>query len=73
MSVRTTFLPVLLVAVAVGSHMVDVSPLSTLGALCIACIVNNDERQRVFRALLIWGMCMAVVGAILSWVFLDLL
>jgi len=63
----------MLVAVAVGSHMVDVSPLSTLGALCIACIVNSDERSRVFRALLIWGMSMAVVGALLSWIFLDLL
>jgi di/tricarboxylate transporter len=63
----------MLVAVAVGSHMVDVSPLSTLGALCIACIVNPLERSKVFRSLLLWGMSMAVVGALLSWIFLDLL
>jgi Na+/H+ antiporter NhaD/arsenite permease-like protein len=63
----------MLVAVAVGSHMVDVSPLSTLGALCIACVANHDERAKVFRSLLIWGMSMAVVGAILSWLVLDLM
>jgi len=61
----------MIIAVSVGSHMVDVSPLSTLGAICIACIPALD-RQVIFRKLLIWGLLMAVLGAILSFIFLDL-
>lgn len=61
----------MIIAVSVGSHMVDVSPLSTLGAICIACIPAID-RQATFRKLLIWGLLMAVFGAILSFIFLDI-
>ncbi len=61
----------MIIAVSVGSHMVDVSPLSTLGAICIACIPAID-RQVVFRKLLIWGLLMAVFGAVLSFIFLDI-
>lgn len=61
----------MIIAVSVGSHMVDVSPLSTLGAICIACIPAID-RQSIFRKLLIWGLLMAVFGAILSFIFLDI-
>lgn len=61
----------LLIAIAVGSHMVDVSPLSTLGALCIANA--KAEKQKLFKNLMIWGLSMGVVGALLSYVFLDLL
>ena len=46
----------------VGSHLVDVSPLSTTGALCIAAAQNTDVR-RLFRQMLAWGMSMAVVAA----------
>lgn len=59
-------------AVDVGSHLVDVSPLSTLGALCLAALPDGVERVRVFRALLVWGVGMAAFGALLAWVFLDL-
>lgn len=62
----------LVIAVAVGSHMVDVSPLSTLGALSIAAIDSKSEQKRVFKLLLLWGMSMSIVGGILAFIFLDL-
>jgi ABC-type branched-subunit amino acid transport system permease subunit len=49
-------------AINVGSHVVDVSPLSTLGAVCIAHAAGED-RARLFHRLLWWGLTMAVVGA----------
>lgn len=61
------------VAIDLGSHMVDVSPLSTLGALCLAALPNSHNRSRLFRQLLGWGLSMTVAGALLAWVFLDLL
>ncbi len=61
----------MLISVAVGSHMVDVSPLSTLGALCIANA--KEDRPKLFQKLMIWGLSMAVFGSILSFLFLDLL
>lgn len=63
----------MVISVCVGSHMVDVSPLSTLGALALAAIPVKAEHDRAFRGLLIWGMSMAVVGAIIAFLFLDLL
>ena len=63
----------MVISVCVGSHMVDVSPLSTLGALALAAIPVKAQRDRAFRGLLIWGMSMAVVGAVLAFIFLDLL
>jgi di/tricarboxylate transporter len=56
----------------VGSHLVDVSPLSTTGALCIAAAQNTDVRK-LFRQMLAWGMSMAVVGAIGSYIVFGLL
>jgi hypothetical protein len=54
----------------VGGHLVDVSPLSTIGALCIAALVAGTEDPRaLFNKLLAWGLSMAVVGAVLSYVF----
>ena len=46
----------------VGGHLVDVSPLSTIGALCIAAAPTDDSRN-LFNKLLAWGLSMAVVGA----------
>ncbi len=63
----------LVIAVAVGSHMVDVSPLSTLGALTIAAIEDKETRNRTFKYLMVWGMSMSIVGGILAFVFLDVL
>ena len=50
----------------VGGHLVDVSPLSTIGALCIAA-AGTDESRPLFNKLLAWGLSMAVVGAILCY------
>lgn len=61
----------MLIAVAVGSHMVDVSPLSTLGALCVAQAQNN--KSKLFRHLMIWGLSMSVFATILAYIFLDIL
>ena len=47
----------------VGGHLVDVSPLSTIGALCVASAPVEDSR-RLFNQLLAWGLSMAVVGAL---------
>lgn len=63
----------MVIAVAVGSHMVDVSPLSTLGALSIAAVDSKETRDRMFRVLMIWGMSMSLVAGVLAFIFLDLL
>jgi di/tricarboxylate transporter len=52
-------------SINVGASMVDVSPLSTLGALCVAAVPDPATAQQLFRQLLIWGVSMAVVAAIL--------
>jgi Na+/H+ antiporter NhaD/arsenite permease-like protein len=63
----------MVVAVDVGSHLVDVSPLSTLGALCLAALPADVDKSGLFRRLLFWGMSMSIAGAGLAFVFLDLL
>ena len=50
----------------IGGHLVDVSPLSTIGALCIASAGAADTR-RLFNQLLAWGLSMAIVGALLCY------
>ncbi len=63
----------MLIAVNVGSHMVDVSPLSTLGAICIATAqVNQAEKGKLFRNLMIWGLLMAIFGSLTIYILLDL-
>jgi Na+/H+ antiporter NhaD/arsenite permease-like protein len=51
----------------VAGHLVDLSPLSTLGALCIAG-ASADESGALFNKLLAWGLSMTVVGAALCYV-----
>ena len=61
-------------SVNVGSHLVDASPLSTLGALCIACAAaTGEDTTKLFRALLAWGLSMAVVGGVICLVFFGVL
>ena len=50
----------------IGGHLVDVSPLSTIGALCLAG-APADESRALFNRLLAWGLSMAVVGATLCY------
>ncbi len=54
-------------AMNIGSHLVDVSPLSTIGALCIAAVPASEETRRLFNQLMAWGLSMTVVGAIGCW------
>jgi Na+/H+ antiporter NhaD/arsenite permease-like protein len=51
----------------VAGHLVDVSPLSTIGALCIAGVPAGDASRRLFNQLLAWGLSMTLVGAVLCW------
>lgn len=56
-------------SITVGSALVDVSPLSTLGALCVAAVTDPATATLLFRQLLLWGLGMVVVGALLTGVF----
>jgi len=53
-------------AMNLGSHLVDVSPLSTIGALCIAG-VPAEEARTLFHKMFAWGLAMTVVGALGCW------
>ena len=53
----------------VGAHLVDVSPLSTIGALCIASAPGEVDTRRLFLQLLAWGLSMSVVGAVVCYLF----
>lgn len=57
----------LALAVLVGGNLVDMSPLSTIGAICLAASPVGCDRKLLFNQLLAWGFAMAVVGAVLSW------
>jgi len=52
----------------VAGHLVDVSPLSTIGALCIAGVPTGEQSRRLFNQMLAWGLSMTVVGALLCWI-----
>ncbi|MGH9338173.1 MAG: SLC13 family permease [Acidobacteriota bacterium] len=56
-----------------GSHLVDVSPLSTIGALCIAAVPPSEDSRILFYKVLAWGLSMSVVGMVVSYVFFGLL
>lgn len=52
-------------SINVGSALVDVSPLSTLGALCVAAVSSAAAGRVLFNKLLAWGLGMTVVGGVL--------
>ena len=53
----------------IGAHLVDLSPLSTTGALCIAAVASGENIRSVFNKLLVWGLSMTIVGGIFCYVF----
>ena len=53
----------------IGAHLVDLSPLSTTGALCIAAVASGESIRSVFNKLLVWGLSMTIVGGIFCYVF----
>jgi len=59
-------------SVIVTGHVVDSSPLSTIGALCIASAPAIESRQKLFNQMLAWGLSMSVVGAILCYLLFSL-
>lgn len=56
-------------SINVGGHLVDVSPLSTIGALCIASAITSGDSRKLFHQMLGWGLSMSVAGAGICWLF----
>ena len=54
-------------SINLGSHLVDLSPLSTTGALCLAGVPAGVDSHGLFNKLLAWGLSMTVVGALVCW------
>ena len=53
----------------VGSHLVDLSPVSTIGALCLASAPPTEDGRVLFNRLLVWGMSMTIVGGVACYLF----
>ena len=60
-------------AMNVGGHLVDVSPLSTLGALCMAAAHPSVDSRALFNKLMIWGLSMTVVGGTVCYLLFTVL
>ncbi len=60
-------------AINVGGHLVDVSPLSTIGAICLASAPRDEDSRTLFNKLMAWGLTMVVVGALICWVCFGVL
>jgi di/tricarboxylate transporter len=54
-------------AMVIGSSLVDLSSLSTVGALFLAAAAPGTNTRRLFNALLAWGLSMALVAPMLCW------
>ena len=57
----------------VGAHLVDVSVLSTLGALRMASAAKHEDSRRLFNKLMAWGLSMTVVGGFTCWLLFTVL
>ena len=57
----------------IGGHLVDVSPLSTLGALCMAAAPASVDSRKLFNQLMAWGLSMTVVGGLLCYLLFTVL
>jgi len=57
----------------IGAHLVDVSALSTLGALCMAAAPAHEDSRKLFNQLMAWGLSMTVVGAFLCFMLFTVL
>jgi di/tricarboxylate transporter len=55
-------------SINVGASLVDLSSLSTVGALFIAGAPPGTDTKALFNGLLVWGLTMAVVGAAICWI-----
>jgi di/tricarboxylate transporter len=52
----------------IGASLVDLSSLSTVGALFLAAAPAGTDTRKMFNALLVWGLSMTLVGALLCWI-----
>jgi di/tricarboxylate transporter len=52
----------------VAASLVDLSSLSTVGALFIAGAAAGTDTRKLFNGLLFWGLSMSLVGAVLCYV-----
>ncbi len=60
-------------SIIVCGFVVDLSPLSTTGAVFIANADAKADKNRIFRDMMIWGLSMSVVGAVVSWLAFTVL
>jgi Na+/H+ antiporter NhaD/arsenite permease-like protein len=59
-------------SINIGAALVDVSPLSTIGALCIAAVPPGAaDTKDLFRKMLLWGFSMALYGAVFCQLFVS--
>ena len=60
-------------SIVVAGHLTDMSPLSTTGAVFISGCPDTVDRKPLYRGMIIWGLSMAVIGALTVWVLFGLL
>ncbi|EGO63754.1 SLC13 family permease [Acetonema longum] len=65
-------LPLISAIVSCG-FVVDMSPLSTSGAIYLANAHASEDKAKLFKNMLIWGLSMAAVGAVIAWTAFSLL
>lgn len=56
----------MIIALAISSSVVDSSPFSTSGAL-VAANAPEEQREIVFRRLMVWGMSLVAVAPVVTW------
>ena len=61
-----TDLLALVSSIIVCGFIVDLSPLSTTGAVFISNAGPQADKRKLFRDMLVWGLSMSVVGAVVS-------
>jgi di/tricarboxylate transporter len=60
-------------SINVGSSLVDVSPISTIGAICLATISDPERSRKVFIQLMAWGLGMTLAGGVFCQLFARLI
>jgi len=56
-------------AMNVGASLVDLSSLSTVGALFMAGAAAGTDTRRLFNQLLAWGLSMSLAGGLIAFLF----
>lgn len=59
-------IPLISTIVACG-FIVDMSPLSTSGAIYLANAHESQNKTKLFKDMLIWALSMSIVGAVMCW------